>query len=124
MATELALAGYTVWEALAISEVFHLCKTQDIAAVVINAEVEDAKAAEVARHWITLRLIATSFLPAPGESSWHPTLRTSVWHECPEVYHATSQAPSQTHVFHDLPSALNCLGMVALRQPIIEQQAR
>ena len=55
MATELTLAGHSVWEALSVSEVLHLCEQQRIDAVVVAEGVrEDLSAIET--HHITIRL--------------------------------------------------------------------
>ena len=56
MASDLMLAGYTVWEALAVSEVLYLCEHQNVDVVVIAPEVEDADAVEVQMRRMTLTL--------------------------------------------------------------------
>lgn len=56
MADELTQAGFQVFEALAISEVPHLCETENIDIVVIAADVDDYRAGVIAEHRITLRL--------------------------------------------------------------------
>lgn len=43
-------------EALAISEVLHLCESEKIDIVVIAADVDDYRAGVIAEHRITLRL--------------------------------------------------------------------
>jgi hypothetical protein len=50
------LAGYTVWEALAVSEVLFLCEQKNVDAVMIAPEVEDAAVVEVQMRRMTLRL--------------------------------------------------------------------
>jgi hypothetical protein len=47
IATELTLAGYTVWKALAVSEVLYLCEHENVDVVVIGPDVEDADVVEV-----------------------------------------------------------------------------
>ena len=42
IASDLTLAGYTVWEALAVSEVLYLREHQNVDVVVIGSEVKDA----------------------------------------------------------------------------------
>ena len=61
MASELTLAGYAVWEALAVSEVLYLCEHHNIDVVVIAPDVEDADIVEVQmrRMTLTLKLGAT-----------------------------------------------------------------
>ena len=56
MASDLTLAGYTVWEALAVSEVLYLCEQHDIDVVVIAPDVEDAEIVEVQMRRTTLTL--------------------------------------------------------------------
>jgi len=56
MAADLALAGYTVWEALAVSEVLYLCEQRNVDVVVIGSDVEDADVIEAQMRRITLRL--------------------------------------------------------------------
>jgi hypothetical protein len=56
MADELTLAGYHVFEALAVSEVLYLCEQHDIDAVVIAADVEDLQIVEAQMRRITIKL--------------------------------------------------------------------
>jgi hypothetical protein len=56
MASDLTLAGYTVWEALAVSEVLYLCEQKNVDVVVIAPDVEDADAVEVQMRRMTLTL--------------------------------------------------------------------
>lgn len=57
LASDLTLAGYRVFAALEVSEVLHLCETEDIDAVIISADVEAAPGlAEAQMRRITLRL--------------------------------------------------------------------
>lgn len=56
MATDLTLAGHTVWEALAVSEVLYLCEQQNIDVVVISPNVGDAAIVEVKMRRMTLTL--------------------------------------------------------------------
>lgn len=56
MASDLMLAGYAVWEALAVSEVLYLCEHQNIDVVVIAPDVDDADVIEVQMHRTTLTL--------------------------------------------------------------------
>jgi len=50
------LAGYTVWEALAVSEVLYLCEQKNVDVVVIAPDVEDADLVEVQMRRTTLTL--------------------------------------------------------------------
>ena len=52
----LSLHGYRVFEALAVSEVLHLCEHEDVDCVVIASDVSDEPARVVAEHSVTLRL--------------------------------------------------------------------
>jgi hypothetical protein len=52
----LILAGYRVFAALEVSEVLHLCETEDVDVVVIGADVEDPDVVEAQMRRITLRL--------------------------------------------------------------------
>ncbi len=56
LASDLMLTGYTVWEALAVSEVLYLCEHHNIDAVVIAPEVEDTDVIEVQMRRMTLTL--------------------------------------------------------------------
>lgn len=56
LASELMLAGYTVWEALAVSEVLFLCECHNVDVVVIAPEVKDAAVVEVQMRRVTLVL--------------------------------------------------------------------
>jgi hypothetical protein len=56
IADELIAAGYRVFEALAVSEVFYLCEHHTIAAVVIAADVEDPNVIEAQVRHVTVRL--------------------------------------------------------------------
>lgn len=53
---QLSQTGIHIFEALAISEVLHLCETENIDIVVIAADVDDYGAGVIAQHRITLRL--------------------------------------------------------------------
>lgn len=53
---ELSEAGFQVYEALALSEVFYLAEHHPGAHIIVDHNVEDDAAREVARHHITLRL--------------------------------------------------------------------
>jgi hypothetical protein len=66
MASDLTLAGYTVWEALAVSEVLYLCEHQNVDLVVIGPDVEDADVIEVQMRRITLRLTKSVTVGAVG----------------------------------------------------------
>jgi hypothetical protein len=52
---ELTLAGFLVWEALAISEVLSLCETEAVDAVIIAADVVSPVVDILQKH-VTLRL--------------------------------------------------------------------
>jgi len=56
LSPDLELAGFQVYEALALSEVFFLVEQHPSAHIVIDANVEDTAAKEVAQHHPTLRL--------------------------------------------------------------------
>ena len=56
LASELTLAGYTVWEALAVSEVLYLCEHHNVDVVVIAPDFEEADVAEVQIRRMTLTL--------------------------------------------------------------------
>jgi hypothetical protein len=56
MASELMMAGYEVYEALAVSEVLYLCEHHDIAAVVIAPDVDQPEMIEAQLRFITLKL--------------------------------------------------------------------
>jgi len=45
-----------VWEALAVSEVLHLCETRPVDAIVIGADIRDPDVVEAQLRHITLRL--------------------------------------------------------------------
>jgi len=56
LAEELTLAGYCVWEALAVSEVLHLCETHQVDAIIIGGDVDDPDLVEAQLRHITLKL--------------------------------------------------------------------
>ena len=56
LADELSRQDIYCYEALAISEVLHLCETEKIGMVVIDASVEDERAKAIQERWPTLRL--------------------------------------------------------------------
>ena len=56
LASDLMLAGYRVFEALAVSEVLHLCENEDVDVVVIGADVDDSDALEAQMRRIAVRL--------------------------------------------------------------------
>jgi hypothetical protein len=56
MASDLTLAGYTVWEALAVSEVLYLCEQKNVDVVVIAPDVEHSDVVEVPMRRMTLTL--------------------------------------------------------------------
>jgi hypothetical protein len=49
-------AGFAVWEALAYSEVTYLCETEAVHVVVLKAEIEDARAADLKQRIMIIRL--------------------------------------------------------------------
>ena len=53
---DLERAGFQVFEALAISEVFYLAEQHPSAQIVIDSSVEDPAALQVAQHHPTMRL--------------------------------------------------------------------
>lgn len=67
LADELLLAGYQVYEALAISEVLHLCEYYDIAAVLIVPGLEPPGLDKIQRHCITVKLNETAL---PKDILW------------------------------------------------------
>jgi hypothetical protein len=56
LASELSLAGVTVWEASNLSEVLYLCDHKQIDVVVIAADVEEPQVVEVQVQRTTIRL--------------------------------------------------------------------
>src|SRR5436853_2853343 len=56
LADELAQAGFSVFEVLAISEVLHLCETEKIEIVLIAADVEESRVTEIQHHVTTYGL--------------------------------------------------------------------
>jgi len=48
--------GYCVWEALAVSEVLHLCETRPVDAIVIGADVSGPDVIEAQLRHITIKL--------------------------------------------------------------------
>jgi len=70
-ADDLLRAGYRVWEALAVSEVLHLCEHEDVDAVVIAPDVKDADIIEVQTRRVTLALKPGS---TPTEVAWELSL--------------------------------------------------
>jgi hypothetical protein len=56
LADELTLAGYEVFESLAISEVLHLTEYYDVAAIIITAEYDHPALNEIQQHHITVKL--------------------------------------------------------------------
>ena len=53
---ELAQAGYRVFNAQAVSEALYFCETENVDAVVIAPDVEDADVVEAQMRRITLKL--------------------------------------------------------------------
>lgn len=53
---ELSQAGFEVYEALAISEVFYLVEQHPVAHIVVDHTVEQEVAEKIALHYVTLRL--------------------------------------------------------------------
>ena len=53
MATELALAGCSVWEALSVSEVLHLCEYQEIDVVAVAPGIKTVPACVETRYITT-----------------------------------------------------------------------
>lgn len=56
LSDDLERAGFHVFEALAISEVFYLSEQHPSAQIVIDSSVEDSAALQVAQHQPTMRL--------------------------------------------------------------------
>lgn len=56
LANHLMMAGYQVYEALATSEVLHLCDQLDITAVLITSGVKSRGLDEIKKHCITFTL--------------------------------------------------------------------
>lgn len=53
---DLILAGYRVFAALEVSEILHLCETEDIDAIFIGPDVEEPDLEGVQMRIVTLRL--------------------------------------------------------------------
>src|SRR6185437_13006638 len=53
---DLLLAGYEVFEAMAFSEVLHVCEHHNISAVLIGPEIDHPDVSDIQEHHITLRL--------------------------------------------------------------------
>lgn len=70
MAADLTLAGVTVWEALAVSEVLYLCEHEHVAVVVIGADVDDPELVEVQMRHATMRLKQSA---TAGDVLWELT---------------------------------------------------
>jgi hypothetical protein len=49
-------AGFHVWEALAVSEVMSLCEEENVDIIIITAEVDDTRCAELKQHYVTIKL--------------------------------------------------------------------
>jgi Icc-related predicted phosphoesterase len=49
-------AGYRVFEALEVSEVLHLCETQDVDVIVIGGDVDDPDVIEAQMRRVTIKL--------------------------------------------------------------------
>ena len=60
LSNELELAGFQIYEALALSEVFYLVQQHPSAHIVLDHTVEDEAANEIAQHYSTLRLTRNS----------------------------------------------------------------
>ena len=56
MASELMMAGYQIYEALAVSEVLYICEHHQVDMVVIAADVDDPDVIEAQSRHITLKL--------------------------------------------------------------------
>jgi hypothetical protein len=56
LADELIRHGHTVYEALAVSEVLHLCEHHDIDIVIIAPEIDDPELVEVQLRRPTMKL--------------------------------------------------------------------
>jgi hypothetical protein len=56
LASELILAGVTVWEAISLSEVLYLCDHRQVDVVVIAADVEEPQLVEMKVRHATMRL--------------------------------------------------------------------
>ena len=53
---ELAALCFSVWEALAYSEVTYLCETEKIDIIIMTVGVDEERARELRKRFITLRL--------------------------------------------------------------------
>ena len=60
LSNALELAGFQVYEALALSEVFYLVEQHPRAHIVLDHTVEDDAAKGIAQHYSTLRLTRTT----------------------------------------------------------------
>jgi len=56
LSPDLELAGFQVYEALALSEVFYLVDQHPTARIVVDRTVENDAASELAQHYTTFRL--------------------------------------------------------------------
>jgi len=56
LASELSLAGVTVWEAISLTEVLYLCDHKQIDVVIIAADVEEPRLVESQVRRTTIRL--------------------------------------------------------------------
>jgi hypothetical protein len=56
LAESLTLAGYTVWEALSVSETLYLCEHNPIDLVISAPNLEDPDLVEVQLHRATMKL--------------------------------------------------------------------
>jgi hypothetical protein len=58
LSNELSALGFTVWEALALSEVTYLCETQKVDIVIIAPRVDEQRAAAIRQRVTTIKLHA------------------------------------------------------------------
>lgn len=56
LADNLMRAGYRVFEALAVSEVLHLCEHHEIDAIIVTADVDDPEVVELRMRRTTIQL--------------------------------------------------------------------
>jgi DNA end-binding protein Ku len=55
--------GFSVWEALAFSELTYLCETQKIDIIILAADVDEARARELKQRFITIKLHSNTLSP-------------------------------------------------------------
>jgi hypothetical protein len=70
LSTELSALGFTVWEALAFSEVTYLCETEKIDIIILTADVDEGRARELKQRFITIKLHSNVLSPNVVSTLW------------------------------------------------------